>query len=94
MPGNQTGGYKAAAKNKAHDPLHYIKIGRAGGFKSRGGGFAKADHDKVVEWGRRGGAASRRTADSDKTVQCDQCYRKYVSTASRNSHVSRKHAIQ
>ena len=40
MSGNYEGGIKAAKKNKENDPDHYRRIGKLGGSKSRGGGFA------------------------------------------------------
>jgi uncharacterized protein len=60
MAGTINGGQKAAKTNKQRYGLDfYERIGRAGGTKSRGGGFAK-NRELAVEAGRRGGRASRR----------------------------------
>jgi uncharacterized protein len=60
MAGTKKGGMKAAQTNKQRYGLDfYEQIGRAGGTKSRGGGFAK-NRQLAVEAGRRGGRASRR----------------------------------
>jgi len=40
MAGTRRGGLKAAATNKKlYGETYYLKIGKAGGIKSRGGGF-------------------------------------------------------
>jgi general stress protein YciG len=60
MAGTKLGGFKAAATNKQRYGLSfYENIGRQGGKKSRGGGFA-TNRELAVEAGRRGGRASRR----------------------------------
>lgn len=60
MPGTIDGGKKAAATNKQRYGMSfYEQIGRLGGTKSRGGGFAK-NRDLAVLAGRKGGQASRR----------------------------------
>lgn len=61
MAGTQKGGRKAAATNKMRYGKDFFKeIGKLGGEKSQGGGFAK-DSDLAREAGRKGGLASRRT---------------------------------
>ncbi|BCW78310.1 hypothetical protein [Arthrobacter sp. NicSoilC5] len=53
MPGTAIGGKKAAASNKQrYGADFYRQIGRAGGKKSKGGGFA-FDHERAVYWGER-----------------------------------------
>lgn len=59
MAGTKTGGLKAAAKNKARDPLFYAKIGAKGGKNGRTGGFA-ANPDLARIAGAKGGRISRR----------------------------------
>jgi len=60
MAGTKMGGTKAAATNKQRYGLNfYEQIGRKGGQKSRGGGFA-VNRQLAVEAGRRGGQAPRR----------------------------------
>jgi uncharacterized protein len=60
VAGTRSGGIKAAATNKERYGLDfYANIGREGGAKSRGGGFAK-DRALASEAGRKGGRASRR----------------------------------
>jgi general stress protein YciG len=62
MAGTKLGGLKAAATNKSRYGLHfYEQIGRQGGQKSRGGGFA-VNRELAVTAGRKGGQASRRRA--------------------------------
>jgi general stress protein YciG len=62
MAGTKMGGVKAAATNKQRYGLgFYESIGRIGGKKSRGGGFAM-NRELAVEAGRRGGQARRRKA--------------------------------
>lgn len=59
MSGTVDGGLKAAETNrKKYGPEFYKNIGRAGGLKSRGGGFASS-HEKAVEAGKKGGSISR-----------------------------------
>jgi general stress protein YciG len=60
MAGTVEGGNRAAASNKQRYGADFYKqIGRAGGVKSRGGGFA-FDHDRAVYWGSVGGKAPRK----------------------------------
>lgn len=60
MAGTRKGGMRAAQTNKQRYGLNfYESIGRMGGQKSRGGGFAK-NPDLAREAGRKGGQASRR----------------------------------
>lgn len=62
MPGTVIGGKHAAKTNKKrHGSDFYQKIGKLGGAKSRGGGFAY-DRALAREAGKLGGKASRRTA--------------------------------
>lgn len=62
MPGTRVGGLKTVETNKKrYGDDFYHKIGKLGGAKSRGGGFAY-DREKAREAGRKGGKASRRTA--------------------------------
>lgn len=62
MAGTKTGGIKAAQTNKKRYGMDFYEtIGRAGGRKSTGGGFAK-NRSLAVEAGRKGGRASRRRA--------------------------------
>jgi general stress protein YciG len=61
MPGTNVGGRKAAATNKKrHGRDFYERIGRAGGKKSRSGGFA-ANRELASIAGRKGGKLSRRS---------------------------------
>ena len=60
MSGTQVGGVQAARTNKArHGRDFYARIGRAGGMKSKGGGFA-ANRELASAAGRKGGKISRR----------------------------------
>lgn len=60
MAGNRLGGLKAAATNKKrYGQAFYQGIGKLGGIKSRGGGFA-SDPKLAREAGRKGGKISRR----------------------------------
>lgn len=60
MAGTRPGGMKAAATNKMrYGAQFYETIGRMGGRKSRGGGFAKNPELARVA-GQKGGKASRR----------------------------------
>ena len=59
MPGNKSGGLKAAATNRQRYGVEFYKtIGRLGGLKSTGGGFT--DPELAREAGRKGGAISKR----------------------------------
>ncbi len=65
MAGTRLGGRKAAATNKQRYGVNFYEvIGRSGGRKSRGGGFAK-DPELARVAGAKGGRASRRTKKSD-----------------------------
>jgi uncharacterized protein len=66
MAGTKAGGKRAAATNKQRYGVNfYESIGRIGGRKSRGGGFAK-NPELARTAGRKGGQASRRRpADSE-----------------------------
>lgn len=60
MAGTKKGGEKAAQTNKQrYGQDFYMNIGRSGGKKSTGGGFAK-NPDLAREAGRKGGLRSRR----------------------------------
>lgn len=62
MAGTKAGGEKAAATNKArYGDKFYEGIGREGGLKSRGGGFAK-DPELARRAGSIGGRNGKRTA--------------------------------
>lgn len=64
MSGTRRGGMKAAATNKMrYGAQFYETIGRMGGRKSRGGGFAKNPELARVA-GQKGGKASRRRKSS------------------------------
>lgn len=66
MAGTKIGGQKAARTNKTRYGLSfYEQIGRKGGKKSRGGGFA-GNHELAVEAGRKGGRATRHTLRSPR----------------------------
>ena len=72
MSGVRAGGLKAAKTNKErHGADFYVKIGRAGGLKSRGGGFASS-HERAVRAGRKGGKASRKTAIKQVEAEAKQ----------------------
>lgn len=61
MGGTRAGGLEAAKTNKViYGEDFYTVIGRAGGLKSRGGGFAKNPELARIA-GAKGGAAGRRT---------------------------------
>lgn len=60
MSATRIGGLKAAKTNKErHGEDFYVNIGRMGGLKSRGGGFA-ANRELAREAGRKGGKKSKR----------------------------------
>jgi general stress protein YciG len=60
MSGVREGGLKAVQTNKKkYGEDFYVKIGKLGGIKSRGGGFA-SNIELAREAGRKGGSASRR----------------------------------
>ncbi len=66
MPGTRRGGQKAAATNKQrYGAAFYETIGRMGGRKSRGGGFAK-NPELAREAGRIGGRRSSRRRKTDE----------------------------
>jgi general stress protein YciG len=61
MAGTPEGGRKAAATNKQRYGIDFYKVqGRAGGKKSKGGGFAQ-NRELARIAGQRGGKASRRS---------------------------------
>lgn len=66
MPGTKIGGLKAAATNKKRDPDFYIKIGKIGGAKGRGGGFGAGEEgrERARIAGRLGGQRSSRRKNS------------------------------
>jgi general stress protein YciG len=57
VSGTKEGGVKAAETNKKRDPLHYQKIGRAGGIKHVPKGFSMAEPEVRKEMGQLGGDA-------------------------------------
>lgn len=60
MSGVREGGLKAVqTSKKRYGEDFYVKIGKLGGSKSRGGGFA-SNIELAREAGRKGGSASRR----------------------------------
>jgi general stress protein YciG len=68
MAGTRDGGRRAAATNKQRYGMNfYESIGRLGGKKSRGGGFAK-NPQLAREAGAKGGRASRRTKTTDQAA--------------------------
>jgi general stress protein YciG len=72
MAGTRAGGTKAARTNKLrYGAEFYMNIGRAGGRKSRGGGFAK-NPDLARMAGRKGGLMSRRRKSSETTESAEQ----------------------
>ena len=59
MAGTRAGGLKCAAKNKAKDPLFYVKIGSKGGKLGRTVGFI--DNPELAKTaGAIGGSLSKR----------------------------------
>jgi len=69
MPGTVTGGKKAGQTNKQkYGNDFYQNIGRLGGLKSRGGGFA-ANPQLAREAGRKGGLKSRKPKLDDMSTQ-------------------------
>lgn len=63
MAGTKIGGHNAALTNKLkYGPDFYVRIGAAGGKKSRGGGFAAGEEGRARAryFGRIGGRMSRR----------------------------------
>lgn len=66
MAGTQKGGFKAAKTNKQrYGTEFYMQIGKMGGKKSTGGGFAK-DPELARKAGRLGGLRSRRRKASEQ----------------------------
>lgn len=64
MAGTKAGGQLAAKKNRAkHGADFYKRIGAMGGKASNTGGFAQGEEGRARarEWGKVGGAMSRRT---------------------------------
>lgn len=69
MAGTTEGGKRAAATNKQRYGSDYYKgIGKLGGVKSRGGGFA-ANHELAREVGAKGGRNSRRYSIVTRTAK-------------------------
>lgn len=74
MSGTIAGGQKAAAKNKANDPLFYQKIGAKGGAKGGGFGYpglcecgyTGAPHKRASCAGALGGKVSRRIGKKNR----------------------------
>lgn len=63
MAGTKAGGIKAARTNKLRNGEDfYAKIGKMGGMKSTGGGFASMTHEQVSACGKKGGCRGRRGA--------------------------------
>lgn len=61
MSGTPEGSKRAAATNKMrYGNEFYRLIGKAGGIKSRGGGFASLTREQLQEMGRKGGTKSKR----------------------------------
>lgn len=68
MAGNREGGLKATITNKKNDPDFYRKIGKMGGEKSRGGGWANNPELARIA-GAKGGKVSRRGKSVKKVVK-------------------------
>lgn len=64
MAGSRIGGLKAKEANLKKDPNWYSTIGRIGGTRSKGGGFAagEAGRERARKVGSIGGKISRRGA--------------------------------
>ena len=83
MAGNVEGGKKVAAKLLAKDPDHYTKMGRAGGLRSRGGGFSgPGGQERARRAGAIGGRASSRAGVRNarvipEPIESQFLYRKY-----------------
>lgn len=60
MAGTKAGGEAAARKNKAKDPQHYEKIGRAGGIAKVPKGFSMMETDERTKLAKQGGIAKRK----------------------------------
>lgn len=68
MAGTRQGGKQAAATNKLRYGANFYEIiGRKGGEKSRGGGFAK-NPELARKAGAIGGRASRRTKKTEQAA--------------------------
>lgn len=68
MAGTRHGGRKAAATNKQRYGVNFYQtIGKVGGERSRGGGFAK-DPELARRAGRIGGQRSSRRKNSEATA--------------------------
>lgn len=55
MAGTKAGGEAAARKNKARDPLHYQKIGHAGGVARVAKGFSAMEPAQRSKLAQQGG---------------------------------------
>lgn len=71
MPGTRAGGLKAAETNKKRYPDFYKTLGRMGGTKSRGGGFAY-NRELAAEAGRKGGTTSRRKSPKPSPAKSEE----------------------
>jgi general stress protein YciG len=79
MSGTREGGLKAAVSNKTkYGTDFYVNIGKAGGTKSRGGGFA-ADPELARRAGAKGGKISRRGKSKRNEWTKDEQIEYYVS---------------
>lgn len=89
MPGTRKGGKKAAITNKQrYGDDFYGHIGRRGGKKSRGGGFA-AHPELAAEAGRKGAIRSaevrreRAAARREGTVHSDTSFGEFIARLRR-----------
>jgi Stress-induced bacterial acidophilic repeat motif. len=78
MPGTINGGKSAAETNKErYGEDFYKNIGRKGGLKSRGGGFAYS-RKLASEAGRKGGLATQRKREEAQQEKEHQTWRERV----------------
>ena len=90
MPGTINGGKSAAETNKErYGEDFYKNIGRKGGLKSRGGGFA-ANPKLAVEAGRKGGAKSRVDWTEERRLQHSLRMRGNNNAQRGNNHYAHK----